>query len=44
MNFPQNASKQNRVLVYQYVGHFVEKKSFCFNIYPLLLVLSKTLV
>ena len=28
MNFPKNASKQHKVLVYQYVAHFVEKKVF----------------
>ena len=29
MNFPKNASKQQRDIVYQYVGNFVEKNSFC---------------
>ena len=38
MNFPKNDSKQHKVLVYQYVAHFVEKIFFFFNIYPLLLV------
>ena len=30
MNFPKNASKQQKGLVYQYLAHFVEKKKFLF--------------
>ncbi len=30
MNFPKNASKQQKGLVYQYVAHFVEKKKILF--------------
>ena len=37
MNFPQNASKQQKGIVKQYVAHFVEKNSF-FNNYPVLMV------
>ena len=29
MNFPKNASKQQKGIVEQYVAHFVEKNSFC---------------
>ena len=29
MNFPQNASKQQKGIVSQYVAHFVENNSFC---------------
>ena len=29
MNFHQNASKQQKGIVLQYVAQFVEKKSFC---------------
>ena len=29
MNFHQNASKQQKGLVLQYVDHFVEKNIFC---------------
>ena len=34
MNFPKNASKQHKVLVYQYVAHFVEKKVFVLIFIP----------
>ena len=37
MNFPQNASKPEKGIVWQYVAQFVEKNSFV-NIYPLLQV------
>ena len=40
MNFPKNASKQQKGIVLRYLAHFVEKKVFA-NIYPLLLVLLK---
>ena len=43
MNLPKNASKQQKCIVQQYVAHFVEKNVFV-NIYPLLLVWSKTVV
>ena len=29
MKFPENASKQQRSIVYLYVAHFEEKNSFC---------------
>ena len=34
MNFPINASKQQKSIVYQYVAHFVEKNSFCQYLSP----------
>ena len=34
MNFPINASKQQKGLVYQYVAHFLEKNSFCQYLSP----------
>ena len=37
MDFPKNASKQQKGIVWQYVAHFAEKNIFV-NIYPLLLV------
>ena len=43
MNFPQNASKQQKDSVLHNMAHFVEK-IFFLNIYPLLLVWSKTVV
>ncbi len=43
MNFHKNASKQQKRIVYLYVAQVEEKKSFV-NIYPLVLVLSKTFV
>ena len=43
MNFPKNASKQQKALFKQYVAHFVENNIF-FLIYPLLLIWSKTVL
>ena len=34
MNFPKNASKQQKGLVYQYVAHFVEKFFFVLIFIP----------
>ena len=44
VNFPKNASKQQKSIVLLYVGHFEEKKKVYVSICPLLLVWSETVV
>ena len=40
MNFLQNASKQQKGIVLQYMAHFVEKNSFCYHLFPVTVLIK----